>query len=794
MSGDHRVEAAAATTTAPGPAWSRAGLSQAEAERRLAAGPPSEPGGSRSYGSIVRANVFTVFNLILLVFGVLTLAFGDARDALFLAILVANASIGIAQEVRAKHALDRLSALVAPRATVVRDGGPRSVAVEEVVTGDLVRAGAGDQVVGDGRLVGAEGLSLDESILTGESQAVPRAAGDEVRSGSFVAEGAAEYVVEAVGQASYAERLAGEARQFRHPRSPLERSLNRLLLALSALIVPLGAILGYALAARDTSFRNSVSTATAGVVTLVPEGLILLASLTFAASALRVARRGALAQQLSAIESLASVDAICSDKTGTLTESGLRVAGVVPAPDVQETRLAAALGRYAASAPAPNATLRAIGDAYEGEPGRVEASVPFSSRRRWSAVRLDGTTLVLGAPEVVGAGPLAGRADEEARAGRRVLALAETPAGLPGDAAGDAPPPGGRRLLGLVLLAERLRPDARATVEYLRGEGVDLYVLSGDAPETVAAIAADAGIEPDGPPLVGTELPDDPAALRDALGRSAVVGRISPAGKRHVVRALRAGGRRVAMVGDGVNDVPALKAAELAIAQGSGAQMARSVADIVLVRGDFAVVPPMIREGRQVLRNVQRVAKLFVVKSMLAAFLILTVGLVPTSYPFLPRHLTLASLLTIGIPAFFLALAPSSGPWAIRRFLREVSRFAVPAGVAAGLAVVSSYLFALNVLHRPVTEAQTVAVTALVAVGLYLIVALEASGFRRSAWVAILCVVLAVAYGLTLAAPGLRSFFQLAVPSAAAMTAAFVGAALAVGGLVLTDDRFVPGR
>src|SRR5262249_22457270 len=272
-------------------------------------------------------------------------------------ILVANSSIGIAQEVRAKHALDRLSALVAPRATVVRDGAARSVAVGEAVSGDLVRAGAGDQVVADGRLVGPDGLSVDESILTGESQAVPRTAGEDVRSGSFVAEGAGEYVVDAVGPDSYAERLAGEAREFRHPRSPLERSMNRLLLALSALIVPLGAVLGYALAERETSSRDSVSTATAGVVTLVPEGLILLASLTYAVAALRVARRGALAQQLSAIEALASVDAICTDKTGTLTEAGLRVTGLVAAPGVGEDGLAAALGRYAARAPAPNATL-----------------------------------------------------------------------------------------------------------------------------------------------------------------------------------------------------------------------------------------------------------------------------------------------------------------------------------------------------------------------------------------------------------------------------------------------------
>ena len=710
-------------------------------------------------------------------FGALTLAFADPRDALFLGIVVFNSGIGIFQELRAKRALDRLAALVAPTATVVRDGRGRELPVEEVLVGDVVRLAPGDQVVADGELVEAQGLELDESILTGESVSVGRGVGESVRSGSFAVEGTAAFVVSAVGADSYAERLAGEARRFRHAHSPLEQALNRLLLVLVGAMVPLGVMLGYALYHRDVSTRAAISTATAGVVTLVPEGLILLTSLTFAVAALKMARRGALAQQLNAVESLASADVVCLDKTGTLTMAELRVVEAVP------DSIGGLLGRFAASSPARNTTLAAIAAAFPAEPEPLEGSVPFSSSRRWSGLQLDGEAYVLGAPDLLSLDGLADRAAAEAAQGRRVLALArarELPA--------EDTLPAALEPLGLVVLAERLRPETRATVEYFSDEGVSLHVLSGDAPETVAAIAADAGIPSAGPPLAGDALPDDPAALREALAGTAVVGRITPEGKRLVVEALRGGGRYVAMVGDGVNDVPALKAAQLAIAQGTGSDMARAVSDLVLVSGDFASVPPMVHEGRQVLRNLQRVAKLFVTKSVFAAFLILTVGLTPTSYPFLPRHLTLASSLTIGIPAFFLALAPSQGPWRPDRFLREVAGFAVPAGVAAGLGVVSAYLFSLNVLDFPLESARTVATSALVLVGLSLVYFLEAGRERvRNAAVLTLCALLLAAYVLVLLLPFTREFFALALPTVGIVVCSLGGAALAIGGLWLMD-------
>ncbi len=760
-----------------------AGLTEAEAARRLAEhGPVEAPATSRSLASIVRANVFTVFNAILVVFGVLMLLFGDWRDALFLGIVVANSGIGIGQELRAKRALDRLYAEIAPHATVVRDGEAREVPAGEVVPGDLVRAEAGDGIVADGTLVSSEGLALDESLLTGASRAVVRAPGEEVRSGSFAVEGAGVYEVTAVGAESYAQRIAGEAREFRHPRSPLERALNRLLLVLVAFMLPLGTIFLYALRRRDEPFREALTTETAGIVTLIPEGLILLASLTFAAAALGLARRGALAQQLNAIESLASVDVVCLDKTGTLTEASLRVVALEPAEGVDEQELRTALGRFAASSPARNRTLEALAAELGAEPEEAGAYVPFSSARRWSALALGGSSYVFGAPERLRiSGALAERAAREQEDGRRVVAFGETWAALvPGDR-----PPDGVRPLGIAVLSEELRPQTRETVAFLLAEGVELRVVSGDAPATVGAIAADAGIDVGAGPVDGSQTDD--------LGLDArVVGRVSPEGKRRLVERLRADGRYVAMIGDGVNDVPALKASRLAIAQGSGSEMARSVADVVLVRGDFDALPRMVVEGRKILRNVQRVAKLFVTKSVFAAYIILAVGLTETPYPFLPRHLSLAASLTVGIPGFFLALAPSVGAWRSDGFLREIARFALPAGTTAGLGVVAAYLFALNVVGLEVEEARTVAVSTLVVVGLYFVFALEASTKARSLAVGMLCVVLLVLYVAVLAVGPVREFFALVVPGIWALVATAGGVTLAVGGLVLTDERFVP--
>jgi cation-transporting P-type ATPase E len=767
------------------------GLTEAEASRRIAArGEPGESPTSRSTATIVRANAVTPFNAILLALGLLTLVFGDWRDALFLAIILTNTGIGIWQELSARRKLDQLAALVQPRASVVRDGSSRSVHVAEVVVGDHVLLAPGDQVVADGALVSSTDLLVDESILTGESKPVARRVGDEIRSGSFVVEGTGAFEVVAVGAESYAERIAGTAREFRHPRSPLERAIDRLLYVLLGVTVPLGAMLIVALWKQDVAISHAVETAVAGMVTLIPEGLVLLVSITYAAAAVRMARAGALSQQLSAIESLASVDTLCIDKTGTLTEPGLRLVSVVPAASVSEDELGAAIGRFAASSEGRNATLEAIMAAWPADPEPADDVVPFLSRRRWSGLRLGGVRYVLGAPEVFTLGALDATAREYQRGGRRVVGFGITDSAFPDDAGTLR----GVRPLGLAVLAEELRPGTRETIAFLTEQGVEIVVLSGDSASTVASIAEDAGIPERGPSRVGDDLPDDDLELDRMAAETGIVGRISPEGKRRVVESLRRRGRYVAMVGDGVNDVPALKASRLSIAQGSGTQMAKAVSDVILVNGDFAAVPAMVAEGRRVLRNIQRVTKLFVTKSVFAAFLIVAIGITPAEYPLLPRHLTIVGTLTVGIPAFFLALAPSEGAWRTEGFLREVGRFSVPAGVAAGLGVTTTYLIALNVFDLGLLQSRTAATTALIIIGLYLVLALEATSTIRARLVGTMCGLLFVAYLVVLILPGLRRFFELAIPNPASIVLIAVGCGIAIGFLWLTDDRFIPLR
>ena len=670
---------------------------------------------------------------------------------------------------------------------VVRDGVDRRVPVDAVVVGDLLRLAPGDQVVADGTVVTADGLALDEASLTGESEPVVRGVGEPVWSGTYAVEGVAAFEATAVGQESRAGQLGLTARAFRHPRSPLERANDRLLLWLVAIAVPLAALLSVSVLLRVDSPEARVQALTAAIVNLVPEGLILLISLTAAVSAFKMAQRGVLAQQLNAIESLASVDVLCTDKTGTLTEPTLRVVRLVPALDVDEKTLARALAEYAASAPSRNPTLQAIADAAlaDVETRAVLGQVPFSSRRRWSALDLgNGERLVLGAPELFdGDATLAERASTEALAGRRVLALGSTTAPMPSGAREPAFPDDVRPL-GLVVLAEQLRPNAAETVAFLAAERVDLKVLSGDAPATAGAIAHDAGVPGTAPALDGGALPSEPEALRTAILAAPAVGRISPDGKRAVVEALADGERYVGMVGDGVNDVPALKAARLAIAQGSGTQMARSVADVVLVRDDFAVVPAMVAEGRQILRNIQRVAQLFVTKTVFTAVMGVAVAIPTATFPLLPRQFTIASTITIGVPAFVLALAPSTGPWRPDRFLQSVARFAIPAGLAVGVGIVVGYFLARYGFDLELGLARTVATGIVVACGLAVVMQLETGPRRRRLAVASLCATMALLFLLALVVPFLRDFFELETPTAEAVAAWAAGTALGVGGML----------
>ncbi len=763
------------------------GLSSATAKQRLRElGPPPET-SSRSVSSIVAGNVFTLFNAIIGAFFVLDLGLGLYADSIFGLIAVINSYIGIRQELKAKRTLDELAVLVAPHAKVVRDGETVSLQAEEIVPGDVVRVEPGDQLVADGEVVRTRGLTLDESMLTGEADGVQKGLGDRALSGSFCISGSGFYTVDAVREESYAGRLAGEARAFRHPPSPLQGEVNRVIVACVYAMAPLAVLLILTLKLRSTGIEEAAQTATAGLVTLVPEGLVLLMSVTFAVAAVRLARKDTLVQQMSATESLASVDTICVDKTGTLTDGELRLIGAEVAEGVDQAAAHAALGRFAASAGERNRTLEAIAERFPGEAGRVSGEVPFSSEWKWSGLRIGSTSYVLGAPDVLGAGGalalppnLARVLERETAAGRRVVAFGESSEPLPANPSEEAAP----RLapVALVVLEETLRPDAAATVASMRAEEVDLKLISGDARATVTAVAAAVGVPADAGVIEGHELPDDPEALAAAARDNTVFCRIKPEQKRDLVAALAEGGRYAAMIGDGVNDVPALKRARMAVAMGSGTQVTKGIADIVLLKDEFARLPQAVGEGRRIARNIHRLGRLYLTKTVYAAALILLVAIPGFAFPFLPRHLTLAAFLTIGVPSFVLALAPSDGPLYRGRLLRALAAFAVPAGIATALGSILSFFLVDTVFGGSLEAGRTAATTTLIVLGLSFVLLLERGPGREH--IAIQSYMLAMVAGLgalyagILAIGPLRSFFEMELLNSAQWFLALVSAAV----------------
>jgi cation-transporting P-type ATPase E len=771
------------------------GLTSEEARRRLESAPRRPPPrGSRSYRDIVWSNTFTVFNLILGTLLALVLIFGDPRDALFGGVIVANTAIGIVQEVRAKRTLDRLSLLAAPKARAWRDGEIAELPVDRVVVGDAVHLEPGDQVVADGRVLAARALSIDESILTGESDHVAKAEGDEILSGAYCAAGAGDYAVERVGADSFAERIAAEARGTRAVLSPLQQDINTVLKITVGAMVPLAIALVVALVVQEGGIAHSIDKAVAALVPLIPEGLVLLTSLTFAVAAVRLGRLGTLAQRLNAVESLASVDTVCFDKTGTLTDNRIRLEGVEAAPGQDEAEVRRLLGTMAASAGARNSTSQAIAEGIPQPARAAVAEVPFASSRKWSAVQIAGeATLVLGAPDILARDgvalppALAQEVERQARERRRVVLLARTDAPLAGEEL-----PEGLRALGVAVLVEGLREEAVGAVAFLAAQGVDLKVISGDGVGTVQAVALAAGVPGADAALAGPEIPEGDDALADAALATTVFGRVTPEQKQRLVRALTARGRYVAMCGDGVNDVLALKEARLAIAMGNGSQMAKGVSDLVLLTDRFATVPAAVEEGRRIIRNTHRVAKLFVAKSVYSAALLATFGLAPIAFPFLPRHLSVTSSLTIGIPAFFLALAKSSGPVRREGFLRSLAAFVLPAGLIAAAAIAAAYLIVRGPLDLPVIQGRSAAVVVATAVGLGIVVEVERGVERRRVrpWVWGMVAAFAAAFTIGLQIPVLRDFFAIEVPTSDAWWA--IAACSAAGIALLVAVRRVP--
>ena len=800
--------------------------------------PPDAP--VRTVAQVIRANVLTPVNAIIATMLVLILAAGFPADALFAGVVVSNSIIGIVQELKARRTLHKLAVLSAPQARVVRDGRTLQVETSAVVADAILELRPGDQIVADGEVVQARGLQVDESLLTGESDPVDKDPGHEVMSGSFVSAGAGWYRATAIGAESYAARLSEEARRFKLAGSELKAGINKVLRWLTVIIPPAALLLLLRLLGTENRWQEALRGTVAAVVAMVPDGLVLLTSLAFITGVIVLARRRALAKELASVELLARVDTLCLDKTGTITTGAISLDRVEPLGTFTEAEAAAVLRALVAADPAPNATLAAIGARLtrrargdEAEPGDTEAgpsdvpsasselggwvltnSVPFNSARKWAAASFEGRGVYhIGAPDVLLAD--AGDADssrdhpefvvldhavrnarEKAAAaaadGARVLVVTHSGSyrsnagqfssnANRSNLTGQEPSetlPARREPVCLVHLNDTVRDDAAEIFAFFRDQGVTLKVISGDHPATVVAVArragivgtADAGVDARG-------LSDDPEHLADALEADVVFGRVTPHQKRAMIHALQSRGHTVAMTGDGVNDVLALKDADMGIAMGTGSSATRAVAQLVLLNDRFATLPRVLAEGRRVINNIERVANLFVTKAAYAVLLTALVGAFGSPFPFLPRHLTLIGTFSTGVPGFFLALA-SDDRLVKPGFLRRVLRFSLPAGTMAAAATLALYETVRRLDGVGLAEARTCATMTLLGIGLVILVLISRP---MRPWKLGLAASGAAAYAVTMAWSAPRSFYRLDLPPAT--TWLWVATAIVVGGL-----------
>lgn len=680
-------------------------------ERRLTNAVSSS--SSRSLASILRANLFTLFNAVVGGSFILLLILGQWRDALFGFAVISNVAIGVFQEFRSKRTLDRLALINAPLARVRRSGVTRDIPTEHVVLDELLILRTGDQVPADATVVASDGLDLDESLLTGESDPVLKDVGDEVLSGSSVVAGSGLARVTLIGPETYANKISLEAKRFSLVNSELRNALARLIKWISWALIPLIVIVsngqmqnvgGWQAAWQSGQWLEAAVRSVASIISMIPQGLVLITSIAFAVAAVKLARRQVLVQELPAVEGLARVDVVCFDKTGTLTEGSIEFDDVLSLVPHNETETwSQALAWFAADENA-NATAIALAQRFTAQNALTAvASTPFSSARKWSAVQdASGTTWILGAPEMVletGDDDVRALCRTRAESGLRTLVLARSAGTIHNEKL-----PQKIRSVAILTFGEKVRADARETIEYFQSQGLALKVISGDNPRTVAAVARTAGLAVDGHGFDARDLPDDVDELADVIENNDIFGRVTPEQKKLMVMALQSRGHVVAMTGDGVNDALALKRADLGIAMGSGSAATKAVSRIVLLDGAFSSLPSVVAEGRRVIANVERVSRLFLTKTAWAMVLAIVFGGMLWAFPFLPRQLSAIDGFTIGIPAFFLALLPNARRY-IPGFLKRSLAYCIPTGVIIGALVVG--LDIVQKFTNSYTESQT---------------------------------------------------------------------------------------
>ena len=763
-----------------------AGLTAVDVAQRVADGKVNDvPSRStRSVADIVRANVFTRINAILAVLFAIVLVTGSLINGLFGLLIIVNSVVGMVQELRAKQTLDRLAIVGQAQPLVRRADGTRELSPNQVVLDDVIELGPGDQIVVDGVLVEESGLEIDESLLTGEADPVLKDVDDAVMSGSFVVAGTGAYRATKVGRAAYAAQLAAEASKLTLVRSELQAGINKILQFITYLLIPAGLLIIYTqLFTTHVGWQQSVLRTVGALVPMVPEGLVLMTSIAFAVGVVRLGRRQCLVRELPAIEGLARVNVVCADKTGTLTENRMQVA------DLQRLDSAAAmdtivdvLASMAADDARPNASVRAIAEAYRNPPGwTVTATAPFKSATKWSGVSFgEHGNWVLGAPDVLQdrSSAVAAQAEAAGSQGLRVLLLGSTD--LPVDHP-DAP--GRLNPVALIMLKQRVRPDARDTLNYFAEQNVSVKVISGDNAASVGAVASALGLE--GRTLDARSLPNDPDRLAETLTNYTTFGRVRPDQKRAMVRALQSRGNTVAMTGDGVNDVLALKDADIGVAMGTGSPASRAVAQIVLLDNKFATLPYVVGEGRRVIGNIERVSNLFLTKTVYSVLLALLIGITGLAakvwgikslmFPFEPIHVTIAAWFTIGVPAFILSLAPNTER-AQAGFVRRVMTAAVPNGTVAGIATFACYSLAFRGTTATATQQTQASTSALITLLVIAVWVLAVVARPYSWWRVALVALSAGAYVVIFSIPLAREQFMLD-PSNVALT----GTALGIG-------------
>ncbi|KAB7787918.1 cation-translocating P-type ATPase [Bifidobacterium cebidarum] len=800
------------------PDISETGLSTREVSQRIESGQSNavKTSTSRSVKDIVRANVFTLFNGIIFVAMVLVLLTGSWKDSVFGFVIIINTGIGIVTELKAKRTLDKLSILVASDFLVRRDGNDVEVPHNEIVLGDLLWIRSGEQVPADGQIVETWGLELDESMLTGESRTVRHKVGEQVYSGAIAVSGMALVRVNAVGGHSYAATLTAQAKVYKKTVSDLNKGINTILKFMTFLVVPLCVLLilsqvhtvgGWSHAIATGEWRAAVVAAVAGVVGMIPEGLVLLTSLNFAVAAMRLARHNTLVQELESVETLARVDALNLDKTGTITNGAIAFRQLImldATADADAEKETTQALYDCCDEEQPNGTGKAVltGLQAQGyEAGQITTRAPFSSARKWSAVTKADGVWYMGAPEVI-LSALEGdyadvleRVNAYANDGNRVLLIARslprsaapTASSLVGADGSDSP-----RLdvyarpIALVLCAEQVRADAEKTLAWFRDQGVRCRVISGDNPVTVGAIARKVKLTGERTPVAmdARELPDDVNELVRVLENVDVLGRVLPNQKKAIVQALHTQGHVVAMTGDGVNDALAIKEADLGIAMGNAAPATKAVAQVVLVDSKFSHLPDVVARGRQVMANMERVASLFLVKTVYSALISLGVVLTQIPYPYLPRHITYIGALTIGMPAFILALAPNARRY-IPGFLKRVVKFALPGGIATALSVLTVAWVLPGIMGWDVAanDADLASQRATSAIILFVMGVFVLARVARplNSWRGVLVAVFAAAGVIGLCIPFVANFFALMIPTGTTLLAtmiALVGAAI----------------